>query len=151
MFNTGNKKALSSGKQRAFRLSQGNVTMKTIPFTIDSDKTLDLVDLLPKIPIEISYKMRNGNPDPLTNDEEELVKKIGNAADNAGSSLPLGIAAIGELLGHASDEVSSDAVRNIGWLIESLGRQIHALHDIKEHTDYVISQNHNIKSKFRPS
>ena len=99
-----------------------------IPFTIESDKILDLEDLLPRIPSE--FILKSINKKELEDAEVDLVSKINNAVDNAITTLPLGISAIGELLAHSSDQVDSDTIQNIGWLIEALGRQMFALSNL---------------------
>lgn len=114
-----------------------------IPFTIESSNTLDFGDLLPTIPNTIILKTLQKQA--LTNDEAELIQKIDVATENAMTSLPLGIAAIGELLAHSSEQVSREAVHNIGWLIESLGRQMFALSHLKEMSEQTLSCDKGVK------
>lgn len=71
-----------------------------IPFTIESSKLLGLEDLLPRIPENIILKTLQRQV--LTHDEAELIQKIDCASENAMTPLPLGIAAIGELLAYLS-------------------------------------------------
>lgn len=114
-----------------------------IPFTIESSKVLDLEDLLPVIPENIILKTLKKQA--LTHDEAELIEKIDNATENAMTPLPLGIAAIGELLAYSSEQVSREAVQNIGWLIESLGRQMFALSNLKEMSEQTLSCDKGVK------
>ena len=66
--------------------------MLNIPFTIESDKALNIEDLLPKIPNSIILKTIEKKE--LTADEEILIQKVNNAAENALTPLPLGISAM---------------------------------------------------------
>ena len=114
-----------------------------IPFTIESDKILDLEDLLPRIPSD--FILKSINKKELEDAEVDLVSKINNAVDNAITPLPLGISAIGELLAHSSDQVDSDTIRNIGWLIEALGRQMFALSNLQEVSKSILTSNKGLK------
>ncbi|QOW46449.1 MULTISPECIES: hypothetical protein [Acinetobacter] len=116
-----------------------------IPFTIESNNTLDIEDLLPKIPPEIILKSLKNTE--LSESEESLIKKINVAAENAITPLPLGISAIGELLAHSAEQVEPNTICNIGWLIESLGRQMSALGTLVEVSESALSENKNIKGK----
>ncbi|WP_312467557.1 hypothetical protein [Stutzerimonas nitrititolerans] len=65
-------------------------------------------------------------PDPMvlndySNDKLEAIERT---ADCEVLNLTLGIAAIGELLAFTADadELEKDTARNIGWLINSLGK-----------------------------
>lgn len=116
-----------------------------IPFTIESNNTLDIEDLLPKIPVEIVLKSLKNKE--LSEDEEALVQKINVAAENAITPLPLGISAIGELLAHSAEEVTPEAIRRVGWLIELLGRQMSALGTLVEVSESTLSENKKIKGK----
>ncbi|MDP7716941.1 hypothetical protein QWI39_00525 [Acinetobacter baumannii] len=117
--------------------------MLNIPFTIESDKILDLEDLLPQIPNE--FILKSMKKQELNDDEVDLVSKINIAVDNAITPLPLGISAIGELLAHSADQVDSDTIQNIGWLIESLGRQMFALTSLQEISKSVLATDKGLK------
>lgn len=60
--------------------------------------------------------------------------------------LPLGIAAIGELLAYSADKVTPEAVENIGWLIESLGRQMFALSNLKDMSESTLATDKGLKA-----
>lgn len=115
-----------------------------IPFTIESSKLLGLEDLLPRIPENIILKTLQRQV--LTNDEAELIQKIDCASENAMTPLPLGIAAIGELLAYSADKVTPEAVENIGWLIESLGRQMFALSNLKDMSESTLATDKGLKA-----
>lgn len=115
-----------------------------IPFTIDSSKILGLEDLLPRIPENIINKTLKR--EVLTNDEAELIQNIDCASENAMTPLPLGVAAIGELLAQSADKVSPEVVENIGWLIESLGRQMFALSSLKDMSESTLATDKGLKA-----
>ena len=114
-----------------------------IPFTIESSKVLDLEDLLPRIPDNIVLKTLQRQA--LTNDEAELIQKIDSATKNAMTPLPLGIAAISELLAYSAENVTPEVVENIGWLIESLGRQMFALSNLKDMSESTLATDKGLK------
>lgn len=116
-----------------------------IPFTINSSKTLGFTDLLPSIPSHITLKSLRGQE--LTDEEFELIKKIDEASENAISALPSGISAIGELLAYSADKVSPEAITNIGWLLDSLGRQVGGLLFLKEATESTLHSDLALKGK----
>ncbi|MGQ0973590.1 hypothetical protein ACT4W1_01695 [Acinetobacter baumannii] len=117
--------------------------MLNIPFTIESDKILDLEDLLPKIPSD--FILKSIKKQELEDAEVDLVSKINIAVDNAITPLPLGISAIGELLAHSAGQVDSDTIQNIGWLIEALGRQMFALSSLQEISKSVLTADKGLK------
>lgn len=117
--------------------------MNSIPFTIESDNVLDLVDLLPKLPTDLILK--SCNKEGLSTDEKELLKKMSKASENANVPILEGISAIGELLAYASDDVSESAVQNIGWLIQSLGKQAAAVDRLKSDVDCIVHENEILK------
>ena len=117
--------------------------MLNIPFTIESDKALNIEDFLPKIPNSIILKTIEKKE--LTADEEILIQKVNNAAENALTPLPLGISAIGELLAYSAKEVTSETIQNIGWLIESLGRQMFALNNLVEMSESTLTSSKELK------
>lgn len=96
--------------------------MNNIAFNASNDKVLGFNDLLPKIPPNLCLKLATKGQ-LLDQDEVALLTKINSAAENASSPLLFGISAIGELLAQSHEEVSPDAIHNIGWLLESLGKQ----------------------------
>ncbi|WP_236451202.1 hypothetical protein [Stutzerimonas stutzeri] len=65
-------------------------------------------------------------PDPMVlNDySDDKLEAVERTADCEVLNLTLGIAAIGELLAFTADagELEKDTARNIGWLINSLGK-----------------------------
>lgn len=117
--------------------------MKTIPFTIKNDKTLDLTDLLPRLPDDLILK--NAQQQELSADEKELLTKIGKASNNANVPVLQGIAAIGELLAYAAGDASESTIQDIGWLIQSLGEQAAAISRLKNDTESIIQQDSILK------
>ncbi|WHP05798.1 hypothetical protein QLH32_17620 [Acinetobacter corruptisaponis] len=107
--------------------------MSNIPPKNQSNKILDLKDLLPEIPVSIYIKASEGKC--LDQDETALLEKINRAAENASAPLMYGISAIGELLAHSHEEVSEDAICNIGWLLESLAKQADTLFYLQSSCD----------------
>lgn len=112
--------------------------MKNIPFTIESDNTLDLKDLLPTIPLDLRMQALHG--EKFEKDSEKLLKDIGQAAENASEPLALGISAIGEALACSAESITPEAVRNLGWLIESLGKQLFTLNSLQEDAQDLLKQ-----------
>lgn len=120
------------------------VIKMNIPFTIDSNKTLDIKDLLPTIPADLVIKVTD-KKQSLSIDEEEFLLKMTRATGNANSSILAGISAIGELIAHSAEEVSIDSIRNIGWLINSLGDQAHAINSLNEEANDLLKSNQKPK------
>ncbi|MCE6007566.1 hypothetical protein [Acinetobacter soli] len=120
--------------------------MKNIPFTIESDNTLDLKDLLPTIPVELRMRALHG--EKFEKDSEKLLKDIGQAAENASSPLALGISAIGEALACSAESITPEAVKNLGWLIESLGKQLFTLNSLQEDAQDLLKQSQINNSGF---
>ncbi|WP_368559432.1 hypothetical protein [Acinetobacter baumannii] len=146
MISLDNKKAHSSLATEGFNVvNTGILTMMNIPFTINSSKTLDFIDLLPSIPSHITLKSLRGQE--LTDEEFELIKNIDEASENAISALPSGISAIGELLAYSADKVTPEAITNIGWLLDSLGRQVGGLLFLKEATESTLRSDLALKGK----
>lgn len=86
-------------------------------------------------------------PDPMvlndySNDKLEAVERT---ADCEVLNLTLGIAAIGELLAFTADagELEKDTARNIGWLINSLGKLSSRLVDT---TNGAVDEQHSRKA-----
>ena len=89
--------------------------------------------------------LKSINKKELEDAEVDLVSKINDAVDNAITPLPIGISAIGELLAHSSDQVDSDTIQNIGWLIEALRRQMFALSNLQEVSKSILTSNKGLK------
>ena len=83
----------------------------------------------------------------LTARQIQHLKSIERKASESLSIIPDGIAAIGELLAHASEYVGQDTIHSIGWLIKELAQQIHTLDTYKEDAAYHLSQNEILQAK----
>ena len=114
--------------------------MLNIPFQFDSSNVLDLKDLLPSIPVEMVVKVVD-KKEPLSTDEEVFLQNMTKATENANSPILAGISAIGELIAHGAEEVSTQTITNIGWLINSLGEQAFALNNLKEEANAILKHN----------
>ncbi|MFI8040500.1 hypothetical protein ACFMJX_29630, partial [Acinetobacter baumannii] len=90
--------------------------MLNIPFKFDKDKVLDITDLLPTIPIEILEKVTDQNGS-VSADEENFLKSVGRAAENANLPVLKGLSAIGVLLANANEEIPLGTFNDVGWLI----------------------------------
>ncbi|MGP8411964.1 hypothetical protein [Acinetobacter baumannii] len=100
--------------------------MLNIPFEFDKDKVLDITDLLPTIPIEILEKVTDQNGS-VSADEENFLKSVGRAAENANLPVLKGLSAIGVLLANANEEIPLGTFNDVGWLIQSLSEQVLAI------------------------
>lgn len=83
-------------------------------------------------------------PDPssmgrLSTDDLDAIERT---AECEGMAVAHGIAAIGELLANTADagELSNDAARNIGWLINSLGTLSGRLVDVANGAEYELER-----------
>ena len=114
--------------------------MLNIPFQFDSSNVLDLKDLLPSIPVDMVVKVVD-KKEPLSTDEEVFLQNMTKATENASSPILAGISAIGELIAHGAEEVSTQTITNIGWLINSLGEQAFALNNLKEEANAILKHN----------
>jgi hypothetical protein len=81
-------------------------------------------------------------PDPshlhaLSTDDLDAIERT---AECEAMTVGHGIAAIGELLAHTADagELTDDAARNIGWLLQSLGYLSGRLADVANGAEYVL-------------
>ncbi|HGW5130802.1 TPA: hypothetical protein ACNIH0_002148 [Acinetobacter baumannii] len=100
--------------------------MLNIPFEFDKDKVLDITDLLPTIPIEILEKVTDQNGS-VSADEENFLKSVGRAAENANLPVLKGLSTIGVLLANANEEIPLGTFNDVGWLIQSLSEQVIAI------------------------
>lgn len=114
--------------------------MLNIPFQFNSSNVLDLKDLLPNIPVDMVVKVVD-KKEALNTEEEVFLQNMTEATENASSPILAGISAIGELIAHGVDEVSTQSITNIGWLINSLGEQAFALNNLKEEANAILKHN----------
>jgi len=111
--------------------------MLNIPFEFNNDKVPDLIDLLPTIPDDMFIKVAD-KKESVSLEEEEFLEKVSKAAENASHPVLKGISAIGVLLANATEEIPLETFNDIGWLIQSLGEQVVALHNVQGEADVVL-------------
>ncbi|MDE5410509.1 hypothetical protein [Acinetobacter baumannii] len=118
--------------------------MLNIPFEFDKDKVLDITDLLPTIPIEILEKVTDQNGS-VSADEENFLKSIGRAAENANLPVLKGLSAIGVLLANANEEIPLGTFNDVGWLIQSLSEQVLAISHMQGFADLLLDASNKNK------
>ncbi len=118
--------------------------MLNIPFEFDKDKVLDITDLLPTIPIEILEKVTDQNGS-VSADEENFLKSVGRAAENANLPVLKGLSAIGVLLANANEEIPLGTFNDVGWLIQSLGEQVIAISHMQGFADSLLDASNKNK------
>ena len=118
--------------------------MLNIPFEFDKDKVLDITDLLPTIPIEILEKVTNQNGS-VSADEENFLKSVGRAAENANLPVLKGLSAIGVLLANANEEIPLGTFNDVGWLIQSLSEQVIAISHMQGFADSLLDASNKNK------
>lgn len=118
--------------------------MLNIPFEFDKDKVLDITDLLPTIPIEILEKVTDQNGS-VSADEENFLKSVGRAAENANLPVLKGLSAIGVLLANANEEIPLGTFNDVGWLIQSLSEQVIAISHMQGFADLLLDASNKNK------
>lgn len=118
--------------------------MLNIPFEFDKDKVLDITDLLPTIPIEILEKVTDQNGS-VSADEENFLKSVGRAAENANLPVLKGLSAIGVLLANANEEIPLGTFNDVGWLIQSLSEQVIAISHMQVFADSLLDASNKNK------
>lgn len=118
--------------------------MLNIPFEFDKDKVLDITDLLPTIPIEILEKVTDQNGS-VSADEENFLKSVGRAAENANLPVLKGLSAIGVLLANANEEIPLGTFNDVGWLIQSLSEQVLAISRMQGFADLLLDASNKNK------
>nr|WP_312825116.1 hypothetical protein [Acinetobacter oleivorans] len=118
--------------------------MLNIPFEFDKDKVLDITDLLPTIPIEILEKVTDQNGS-VSADEENFLKSVGCAAENANLPVLKGLSAIGVLLANANEEIPLGTFNDVGWLIQSLSEQVLAISHMQGFADLLLDASNKNK------
>ena len=118
--------------------------MLNIPFEFDKDKVLDITDLLPTIPIEILEKVTDQNGS-VSADEENFLKSVGRAAENANLPVLKGLSAIGVLLANANEEIPLGTFNDVGWLIRSLSEQVIAISHMQGFADSLLDASNKNK------
>ncbi len=118
--------------------------MLNIPFEFDKDKVLDITDLLPTIPIEILEKVTDQNGS-VSADEENFLKSVGRAAENANLPVLKGLSAIGVLLANANEEIPLGTFNDVGWLIQSLSEQVIAISHMQGVADSLLDASNKNK------
>ncbi|MDC4522204.1 hypothetical protein NQ779_08675 [Acinetobacter baumannii] len=118
--------------------------MLNIPFEFDKDKVLDITDLLPTIPIEILEKVTDQNGS-VSADEENFLKSVGRAAENANLPVLKGLSAIGVLLANANEEIPLGTFNDVGWLIQSLSEQVLAISHMQGFADLLLDASNKNK------
>ncbi|MCI2974243.1 hypothetical protein VPJ55_15885 [Acinetobacter baumannii] len=118
--------------------------MLNIPFEFDKDKVLDITDLLPTIPIEILEKVTDQNGS-VSADEENFLKSVGRAAENANLPVLKGLSAIGVLLANANEEIPLGTFNDVGWLIQSLSEQVLAISHMQRFADLLLDASNKNK------
>ena len=118
--------------------------MLNIPFEFDKDKVLDITDLLPTIPIEILEKVTDQNGS-VSADEENFLKSVGRAAENANLPALKGLSAIGVLLANANEEIPLGTFNDVGWLIQSLSEQVIAISHMQGFADSLLDASNKNK------
>ncbi|AIS07622.1 hypothetical protein ACWB3A_12605 [Acinetobacter baumannii] len=118
--------------------------MLNIPFEFDKDKVLDITDLLPTIPIEILEKVTDQNGS-VSADEENFLKSVGRAAENANLPVLKGLSAIGVLLANANEEIPLGTFNDVGWLIQSLSEQVIAISHMQGFADSLLDASNKNK------
>ncbi|ELY3896611.1 hypothetical protein [Acinetobacter baumannii] len=118
--------------------------MLNIPFEFDKDKVLDITDLLPTIPIEILEKVTDQNGS-VSADEENFLKSVGHAAENANLPVLKGLSAIGVLLANANEEIPLGTFNDVGWLIQSLSEQVLAISHMQGFADLLLDASNKNK------
>lgn len=118
--------------------------MLNIPFEFDKDKVLDITDLLPTIPIEILEKVTDQNGS-VSADEENFLKSVGRAAENANLPVLKGLSAIGVLLANANEEIPLGTFNDVGWLIQSLSDQVLAISHMQGFADSLLDASNKNK------
>ncbi|MFY5251790.1 hypothetical protein ACOUMD_12555 [Acinetobacter baumannii] len=118
--------------------------MLNIPFEFDKDKVLDITDLLPTIPVEILEKVTDQNGS-VSADEENFLKSVGRAAENANLPVLKGLSAIGVLLANANEEIPLGTFNDVGWLIQSLSEQVIAISHMQGFADSLLDASNKNK------
>ncbi len=118
--------------------------MLNIPFEFDKDKVLDITDLLPTIPIETLEKVTDQNGS-VSADEENFLKSVGRAAENANLPVLKGLSAIGVLLANANEEIPLGTFNDVGWLIQSLSEQVIAISHMQGFADSLLDASNKNK------
>jgi len=118
--------------------------MLNIPFEFDKDKVLDITDLLPTIPIEILEKVTDQNGS-VSADEENFLKSVGRAAENANLPVLKGLSAIGVLLANANEEIPLGTFNDVDWLIQSLSEQVIAISHMQGFADSLLDASNKNK------
>lgn len=118
--------------------------MLNIPFEFNKDKVLDITDLLPTIPIEILEKVTDQNGS-VSADEENFLKSVGRAAENANLPVLKGLSAIGVLLANANEEIPLGTFNDVGWLIQSLSEQVIAISHMQGFADSLLDASNKNK------
>lgn len=118
--------------------------MLNIPFEFDKDKVLDITDLLPTIPIEILEKVTDQNGS-VSADEENFLKSVGRAAENANHPVLKRLSAIGVLLANANEEIPLETFNDVGWLIQSLSEQVLAISRMQGFADLLLDASNKNK------
>ncbi|HAV4302916.1 TPA: hypothetical protein JIQ74_18310 [Acinetobacter baumannii] len=118
--------------------------MLNIPFEFDKDKVLDITDLLPTIPIEILEKVTDQNGS-VSADEENFLKSVGRAAENANLPVLKGLSAIVVLLANANEEIPLGTFNDVGWLIQSLSEQVLAISHMQGFADLLLDASNKNK------
>ncbi|MDV4230172.1 hypothetical protein MSC38_18375 [Acinetobacter baumannii] len=118
--------------------------MLNIPFEFDKDKVLDITDLLPTIPIEILEKVTDQNGS-VSADEENFLKSVGRAAENANLPVLKGLSTIGVLLANANEEIPLGTFNDVGWLIQSLSEQVIAISHMQGFADSLLDASNKNK------
>ncbi|UUG68505.1 hypothetical protein [Acinetobacter phage TCUAN1] len=118
--------------------------MLNIPFEFDKDKVLDITDLLPTIPIEILEKVTDQNGS-VSADEENFLKSVGRAVENANLPVLKGLSAIGVLLANANEEIPLGTFNDVGWLIQSLSEQVLAISHMQGFADSLLDASNKNK------
>ncbi|MGI9671509.1 hypothetical protein ACR2E8_18335 [Acinetobacter baumannii] len=118
--------------------------MLNIPFEFDKDKVLDITDLLPTIPIEILEKVTDQNGS-VSADEENFLKSVGRAAENANLPVLKGLSAIGVLLANANEEIPLGTFNDVSWLIQSLSEQVLAISHMQGFADLLLDASNKNK------
>lgn len=84
------------------------------------------------------------DPESFANIPTDRLKSISSAADDMGGTISHGIAAIGAILASAAMNedagLNTDAVADLGWLLQSLGKLSSGLDGIKTRANSSIEQ-----------
>lgn len=83
----------------------------------------------------------------LSTDEVQHLKSIETQATNSLMVIPDGLAAIGELLAYACDNVQPDTLRDVGFLIKELANQVTSLNTYKEDAAFHLAKHELLQAK----